>query len=117
MKKLLIGVASALLLLAFSDREIVGIASYYSSKFEGRKTANGERYKGKGMTAASNLLDLNDIVEVKDVLTHKTVVVKVTDRMHPSMNKKGRVIDLSLAAAKKLGIINKGLTSVSIKKF
>lgn len=98
--------------LSFSKDRIEGVASYYGKKFEGRKTATGERYHKDSLTAASNFFPLNTMVRVRNKQTDSIVVVRINDRM----GHKTRVIDLSRAAAKQLGIINKGLTTVIIKK-
>lgn len=102
--------------LSFSKDNVEGIASYYAKKFEGRRTATGEKYRAKEFTAASNCFDLNTTVEVRNKRNDSIIVVRINDRMHPSMNRKGRIIDLSYNAAKALDMINKGLTTVIIKK-
>ena len=89
-----------------------GTASYYANKFEGRKTATGEIFSQKKMTAASNVLSLNTFVQVTNLRNKKTTVVKITDRMHP---KNKRLIDLSRSAAKKLGYTGRGLTRVKVE--
>ncbi len=89
-----------------------GIASYYHNKFEGRKTANGEIFTQKGMTAASNTHPLNCWVRVTSSRNKKSVIVRITDRMHP---KNPRLIDLSRSAAAKLGYIGRGLTRVKVE--
>lgn len=98
--------------LSFSKDRIEGVASYYAKRFEGRKTATGERYHGDSLTAASNIFPLHTVVEVTDKQTNSSVIVRINDRI----GNKHRIIDLSRAAAKQLGIINKGLTTVIIKK-
>ncbi|HEX5025727.1 MAG TPA: septal ring lytic transglycosylase RlpA family protein [Agriterribacter sp.] len=89
-----------------------GTASFYADKFKGRVMANGKKYDPNKLTAASNRYDLGTWVKVKNLSNKKTVVVQITDRMHPG-NK--RLIDLSKAAAKKLGFISKGVTKVEIE--
>lgn len=89
-----------------------GVASYYHNKFEGRKTANGEIFTQKGMTAASNTLPLNCWVRVTSSRNKKSVIVRITDRMHP---KNPRLIDLSRTAAAQLGYIGRGLTRVKVE--
>lgn len=89
-----------------------GVASYYHNKFEGRKTANGEIFTQKAMTAASNTHPLNCWVRVTNSRNKKSVVVRITDRMHP---KNPRLIDLSRTAAAKLGYIGRGLTRVKVE--
>ena len=88
--------------------KVVGKASFYSANLHGTKTAVGDRYKNNKYTAASNLFVLNSIVKVTSMKNGKTVLVRINDRMHPSMLKKGRVIDLSGVAAKKLAMSNHG---------
>lgn len=89
-----------------------GIASYYHDRFQGRKTASGARYNKNALSAAHKTLPLGTKVEVTDARTGKRVVVRINDR-GPFV--KGRVIDLSRAAARKIGLIKKGLTRVKVK--
>ncbi len=91
---------------------LYGIASYYAEKFNGRKTANGEIYDGTKMTAACNSLPLGTWIRVTNLSNNRTVIVKTNDRLHPRMT---RVVDLSRAAAEKLGFIKKGLTKVKVE--
>ena len=88
-----------------------GTASFYANKFNGRRTANGEIFNQQKLTAASNTLPLNTWVRVTNLRNKKTVFVKITDRMH-WRNK--RLIDLSKAAAHKLGYTGWGLAHVRI---
>ncbi len=92
-------------------RTLYGQASFYSNKFEGRRTANGETFSQKKLTAACNSLPLGTWIEVTNLRNNKSVVVKTNDRLHPSMK---RVVDLSLAAAKKLDFVSSGLTRVKV---
>lgn len=89
-----------------------GVASFYHNKFEGRKTANGEIFSQKKMTAACNTLPLNCWVRVTSSRNKKSVVVRITDRMHP---KNPRLIDLSRMAASKVGYTGRGLTRVKVE--
>ncbi len=91
---------------------LYGIASYYAEKFNGRKTANGEIYDGTKMTAACNSLPLGTWIRVTNLSNNRTVIVKTNDRLHPRMT---RVVDMSRAAAEKLGFIKKGLTKVKVE--
>jgi rare lipoprotein A len=91
---------------------LVGTASYYAEKFNGRQTANGEIYDSKKMTAACNQLPLGTWIRVTNLSNNRSVVVKTNDRLHPRMQ---RVVDLSRAAAQKLGYIGKGLTRVKVE--
>jgi rare lipoprotein A len=89
----------------------VGYASYYSSYFNGRKTASGERFSNAKYTAASKELPLGARVRVTNLQNHRSVVVRVTDR-GPYV--KGRAIDLSQRAAADLGILRVGVAMVNI---
>jgi len=89
-----------------------GVASYYSDKFVGKKTANGEIFSQEKMTAAHNSLPLGTYIRVTNLRNHKTVKVKINDRLH---HKNKRLVDLSRAAAKKLGFIRSGLTRVKVE--
>ncbi|TWI83877.1 rare lipoprotein A [Lacibacter cauensis] len=89
-----------------------GLASFYSNKFNGRKTSSGEIFSQQKLTAAHNTLALGTYVRVTNLRNGKTVVVKINDRLH---HRNKRVIDLSRAAATKLGFIKSGLTRVKIE--
>lgn len=88
-----------------------GVASWYGKKFHGRKTASGERYNQNKMTAAHRTLPFGTRVRVKNRDNGKSVVVTINDR---GPFKKGRVIDVSRAAAKNLDMIGSGTARVSI---
>ncbi len=94
---------------------ITGIASFYSSNLDGTKTATGEIYRNSKMSAASNDFDLNTWVRVTNIKNNKSVILRINDRMHPRMQKKGRVLDLSRIAARKLDFIENGLTKVKVE--
>jgi rare lipoprotein A len=94
---------------------ITGLATYYAQKFEGCLTATGEIFRHSKFTAASNVYALNTWVKVTNLLTGKSIIVRINDRMHPSMTKKGRVLDLSMAAAKQLHIVKRGVAKVKIE--
>jgi rare lipoprotein A len=91
---------------------IYGTASYYSNSFNGKKTANGEIYSHKKMTAACNVLPLGTWIRVTNLRNGKSVVVKTNDRLHTRMK---RVVDLSRKAADKLDYVKSGLTRVRIE--
>jgi rare lipoprotein A (peptidoglycan hydrolase) len=101
--------------LIFTGKVIKGTASYYSARFEGVKTASGERFSNKAFTGASNSLPIGTWVKVTNTKNGKWVVVKINDKMHPKMKKKGRVIDLTRAAAKKLQFLSSGLAKVKLE--
>ena len=94
---------------------ITGIASFYSKNLDGTKTATGERYRNAKLTAASNNFKLNTWVKVTNISNDKFVIVRINDRMHPRMAKRGRVVDLSRAAANELDFMKKGLTRVKVE--
>jgi len=89
-----------------------GIASWYGTKFHGKRTSSGETYDMYAMTAAHKTLPLPSYVEVTNLNNGRKVIVKVNDRgpFHED-----RLIDLSYSAATKLGIIGKGTGYVDIK--
>ncbi len=89
-----------------------GLASFYSNKFNGRKTANGEIFNNQKLTAAHNTLPLGTYVRVTNLRNKRSVVVKINDRLH---HKNKRIIDLSRVAATKLGFIKSGLTRVKVE--
>ena len=88
-----------------------GIASWYGKKFHGRKTSNGETYNMYAMTAAHKTLPLGTFVHVKSLDNGKEVTVRVNDR-GPFV--RGRIIDLSYSAAKKIDIVTTGTARVKI---
>ena len=91
-----------------------GYASWYGGKFHGRKTANGETYNMFAMTAAHRTLPFNTWVRVTNLENGRSVVVRINDR-GPFKDKKKRVIDLSLGAAKELDMLEAGLVEVRLE--
>lgn len=89
-----------------------GRASYYADKFDGRRTANGEIFDQDELTAAHRTLPMGSIVKVTCEKTGRSVTVRVNDR-GPFTG--SRVIDVSKAAARELGMINAGLTDVTLE--
>ena len=89
-----------------------GIASWYGKKFNGQRTASGEKYDMYAMTAAHPTLPIPSYARVTNVATGKSVVVRINDR-GPFLH--DRVIDLSYTAAHKLGIVGKGSSEVEIE--
>ncbi len=89
-----------------------GLASWYGSRFDGRKTASGERYNLHEMTACDNTLPFGSMVRVVNLKNHRSVVVRINDRgsLLP-----GRVIDLSYAAAHRLHMLQDGLAPVELE--
>lgn len=94
----------------------VGIASWYGPGFHGKKTANGETFNKRDLTAAHKTLPLPSVVRVINLENKKSVVVRVTDR-GPYMKKgeRHRLIDLSERAAEILGMKKSGLAKVRIQ--
>ncbi|MDP8263933.1 MAG: septal ring lytic transglycosylase RlpA family protein [Candidatus Aceula lacicola] len=89
----------------------VGIASWYG-KISGRITASGQPYDKEAYTAAHKTLAFGTMVKVTNLNNKKFVVVRINDR---GPYKCGRIIDLSYAAAKKIGIIKKGISKVKLE--
>ncbi|RLC59038.1 MAG: septal ring lytic transglycosylase RlpA family lipoprotein, partial [Chloroflexi bacterium] len=88
-----------------------GIASWYGTKFHGRSTSSGEIYNMHAMTAAHKTLPIPVYVQVKNLDNGRSTVVRVNDR-GPFIA--GRIIDLSYAAARKLGVDGPGTANVEI---
>lgn len=88
-----------------------GMASYYGDEFQGKKTASGELYDREAYTCAHQTLAFGTRVRVTNLKNKKSVLVRVNDR-GPWV--KGRIIDLSYAAAKDLGMISDGIIKVKI---
>ena len=89
-----------------------GIAAVYSTRFAGRKTASGARYNPNAMTAAHNTLAFGTRVKVTGVKSKRSAVVVITDRGPTTA---GRIIDLSSAAARKIGMSRPGLRQVTLE--
>jgi rare lipoprotein A len=94
------------------SKVLYGTASFYSNKFNGRKTASGEIYSQAKLTCACNVLPLGTWLKVTNMRNGKSVIVKVNDRLHPKMR---RLVDLTRAAAQKLSYIDSGLTRVKVE--
>ena len=106
-------VDSTIILPATADTPVVGIASYYADRFEGRRTSSGEIFRQSKMTAAHNTLPLGTWIRVTRLDNGNQVVVRINDRMHP---RNPRLVDLSKTAARKLGYIGMGVVMVSIEQ-
>jgi rare lipoprotein A len=89
-----------------------GVASYYADEFHGRQTSNGEIYDMNGLTAAHRTFPFGTKVHITNLENGKTVIVRVNDRgpFH-----EGRIIDLSLGAAKELDLVRSGTARVKIE--
>ncbi len=88
-----------------------GIASYYSSVFEGKTTSSGDIYSGNELTAAHKTLPFGTIVKVRNLKNNRQVLVKINDR---GPSKANRIIDLSYKAAEILDMIRDGIVRVEI---
>jgi rare lipoprotein A len=95
-----------------SDFQQTGRASWYGRGFHGRRTANGERYDMHALTAAHRTLPLGSYVRVTNPATSRSVVVRINDR---GPYARGRVIDLSMAAANALDMRHAGTARVKIE--
>ena len=91
-----------------------GKASYYSKKWTGRKTANGDRLHHDSMTCAHKTHPFGTLLKVTNPDNGKVVIVRVNDR---GPYGRDRIIDLSWGAARELGILAKGVAKVEIEKF
>lgn len=89
-----------------------GLASFYAKKFNGRKTASGERYQDNLLTAAHRTLPLGTMVKVTNLRNGHQITVRINDR-GPFI--KGRIIDLSRRAAGELGMVSAGMARVKIE--
>jgi rare lipoprotein A len=91
----------------------VGWASWYGKHHDGRKTTSGERFSRSQLTAAHRSLPLGTKVKVTNLRTGQHVVVKINDR-GPHAGGKRRIIDLSEAAARRIGMMSRGVELVRI---
>ncbi len=91
-----------------------GTASYYADDFHGHKTANGETFDMHELTAAHRFLPFGTSVKVTNLMNGKGVIVRINDR-GPYI--KGRIIDLSAGAAKRLGIMQNGIVKVKLEAY
>ena len=95
----------------FQNPISLGLASFYSDLFEGRRTANGEVFNQNLMTACHRSLPFGTLVRVINVATGRSVVVRINDRGVMA----SRVIDLSHAAATELGMLESGVAKVRLE--
>ncbi len=91
-----------------------GVASWYGTKFHGRKTSSGEAYNMFAMSAAHRTLPLPSFARVSNLNNNRSVIVKINDR-GPFVDTDRRIIDLSYAAAAKLGVVASGTARVRIE--
>jgi rare lipoprotein A len=116
MNNLKIFLFAALVIIAcqkgFSQTSEIGLASFYNDKFEGKKTASGQVYDQRKLTAAHRTLPFNTRLRVTNLKNKRTIIVTVNDR-GPFV--KGRILDLSKAAAIKLDFIENGVTKIMLE--
>jgi rare lipoprotein A len=89
-----------------------GTASYYSNKFNGRRTSSGEIFNNKHYTAAHPFLPFGTFVLVTNLNNEKSVVVKINDRFKP---KKDHILDITKAAAKEIDLLRYGMAKISME--
>lgn len=92
--------------------QLVGAASFYGNKFQGRRTANGEKFDNNALTAAHKTLPFGSLVRVTKIRTGLSVVVRINDR---GPFTRGRIIDLSKTAARKIGLGHSGTAMVRLE--
>lgn len=90
----------------------VGYASFYSNKFIGKKTANGDIFSQDKFTCAHNTLPMGTLLKVTNLKNDKSVTVRVNDRLH---HRNPRLVDLSMAAAKTLDFKAGGVIKVRVE--
>lgn len=100
--------AAAMMTTCAANAAQQGLASYYKS---GHQTANGERFNPHGLTAAHRTLPFGTLVKVTNLKNGESVVVRINDR---GPFKRKRVIDLSLGAAKIIGLVRAGIAPVRV---
>ncbi len=98
--------------LTGKETAVTGIASFYGDGFHGKKTASGEVYDQNRLTAAHRTLPFGTRVRVTNLTNNQDVIVVINDR---GPFAKGRIIDLSYAAAKKIGMIQAGTAKVKLE--
>jgi rare lipoprotein A len=90
----------------------VGNASWYGPEFDGRKTANGERFDAESLTAAHPNLPFGSLVRIVNTRTGTFEVVRINDR---GPYQEGREIDVSYRVARKIGLIHSGVSQVRLE--
>jgi rare lipoprotein A len=91
---------------------VTGIASFYADKYHGRITYNGEVYDMNGISAAHPTYQMGTVIRVTNLSNDKNLIMRVNDRMP---HREDRIIDLSLGAAKELGMVQAGLVEVKVE--
>lgn len=91
-----------------------GLASFYGPAHDGKTTASGQSFDHRDFTAAHRTLAFGTVVRVTDLANGRTVTVRITDR---GPHIKSRIVDISLAAAREIGMQSKGITRVRLEAF
>lgn len=112
MKNLLFTIAFSFLAASAFAQIQTGKASFYADKFDGKPTASGEKYRHNKLTGAHKTLPFGTIVRITNVANNESVEVTINDR-GPYVD--DRIIDLSKAAAEKLGFVSQGLAEVKLE--
>lgn len=112
MKNLFFTIAFYFLAVTAFAQVQTGKASFYADKFDGKPTASGEKYRHNKLTGAHKTLPFGTKVRITNLSNNETVEVTINDR-GPYVD--DRIIDLSKAAAEKLGFVNQGLTEVKLE--
>jgi rare lipoprotein A len=94
------------------EEHAVGLASWYGQELQGNMTASGEAYDLNGLTAAHHTLPIGTTIRVTNLRNHKSLLLRVNDR-GPSLGK--RLLDVSWAAAQRLGFVHSGTTRVRVE--
>jgi len=94
-------------------RAQTGVASFYARMHEGHRTASGEPYRGERMTCAHRSFPFGTVLRVTEIESGRSVLVKVNDR---GPFTPGRIVDLSWAAARALGILERGVADVKVER-
>jgi rare lipoprotein A len=107
-----LAVAAAIFGSSVARAETVGEASFYGMELAGKRKANGERFDPNELTAAHRTLPFGTRVRVTNLANGRSVTLRITDR-GPFV--KGRIIDVSLRAARELGFVRRGVTKVRVE--
>jgi rare lipoprotein A len=109
-------ITNAVLNEKYKDADVLetttGVASFYADKFHGKVTYNGEVYDMNGISAAHQTYPMGTVLRITNISNDKSTTLLINDRMP---FREDRIIDLSLGAAKKLGIIQAGLMEVKVE--
>ena len=111
-KLILIAITMLSMVVATAALAEEGMASYYADSIQGNSTASGEPYNKEDLTAAHRTLEFGSRVKVTNLDNGQSVIVRINDRGPHSKN---RIIDLSGAAAAKLGMQDSGTANVSLE--